>query len=138
MAFSTTISVSTKGNADIIDITDDVQKIITKQNLNSGIVNIFSPGSTGGVTTMEYEPGLIQDMQNLFKKIAPTDIYYHHNEKWKDGNGHSHLRSALIGPSISVPFEKGDLLLGTWQQIVFIDFDVRERKRKLIIQIIGE
>jgi secondary thiamine-phosphate synthase enzyme len=131
------ISFSTKGFNDIKDITPSVREKLRSSNLKSGIITIFVPGSTGGLTTMEYEPGLIKDISDLLEKIIPSNIPYAHDKTWGDGNGFSHLRASLIGPSLTVPFSNGELLLGTWQQIIFIDFDNRPRSRKLVIQIIG-
>ena len=132
------IDFSTQGNSEIRDLTDEVKKYLKSTNLNSGFVNMFIPGATGGLTTMEYEPGLIDDLQQTFQRIAPEDLEYLHNATHKDRNAHSHIRASLIGPFLSIPFENADLQLGKWQQIVFIDFDNRPRKRKLILQIIGE
>jgi len=132
------ISLRTKGFTDIIDITEKVQRSLEETNLKEGILTVFVPGSTGGLTTLEYEPGLISDLKRALEVVAPQRGDYEHNRRWQDGNGFSHIRSALIGPSLTVPFSKGRLTLGTWQQIVFIDFDNRPRSRTLIIQIIGE
>lgn len=130
--------LNTRGNTDIIDITTKVQEIITNSNLKEGNVLIFAVGSTAGLTTIEYEPGLLKDLPELFEKLIPSNRPYHHDKTWGDGNGYSHLRASMLGASIQIPFSKGHLLLGTWQQIVFIDFDNRARKRKIIVQIIGE
>lgn len=132
------LSFNTKGNCDIIDITDAVSKKISLAQMKSGVVTIFVVGSTGGLATVEYEPGLVKDINELFEKIIPSNESYHHDETWHDGNGHSHLRASLLGPSLTVPFESGRLLLGTWQQIIFIDFDIRRRNRELILQLMGE
>ncbi|MCP2519296.1 secondary thiamine-phosphate synthase enzyme YjbQ [SCandidatus Aminicenantes bacterium Aminicenantia_JdfR_composite] len=132
------INFSTKGFSDIKDITSMINNKIKDSKLRKGIVTVFVPGSTGGLTTMEYEPGLIKDLKNLLDKIIPSNIPYFHDETWGDGNGFSHLRASLIGPSLTVPFSDGRLLLGTWQQIIFIDFDNRPRSRNLIVQLIGE
>jgi len=133
-----TIVFSTEAEMDIVDVTKDVADILDEATVSDGVVTIFVPGSTGAVTTMEYEPGLIKDMEELFEKVAPRDHYYHHEERWHDKNGHSHVRASLIGPSVMVPFRDKRLMLGTWQQIVFFDFDVRARERELIVQIIGQ
>lgn len=139
MAVSTHyLSFSTGGNADIIDITDDVSDALLKSGLSGGTATIFAPGATGAVTTIEYESGLISDLKDVLERIAPHNIEYAHNLKWGDGNGHSHVRAALLGPSLSVPFSGGRMQLGTWQQIIFIDLDNRPRDRKLIVQIVGE
>ncbi len=130
--------LNTRGNTDIIDITTKVQEIITNSNLKEGNVLIFAVGSTAGLTTIEYEPGLLKDLPELFEKLIPSNRPYHHDKTWGDGNGYSHLRASMLGASIQIPFSKGHLLLGTWQQIVFIDFDNRARKRKIIVQITGE
>jgi len=132
------LSFNTKGNCDIIDITEAVSKKLSSARMKSGIVTMFVVGSTGGLTTVEYEPGLVKDINELFEKIIPSNKSYHHDETWHDGNGHSHLRASLLGPSLTVPFESGRLLLGTWQQIIFIDFDIRRRNREIILQFIGE
>jgi len=106
--------------------------------LRNGIVTIFNPGSTGALTTIEYEPGLLKDLPNTLERLAPKDLLYEHEKRWHDGNGHLHVRASIIGPSITVPFTNGRLTLGTWQQLVFMELDVRRRKRSLILQIIGE
>lgn len=130
--------INTRGNTDIIDITTKVQEIITKSGLKEGNALIFAVGSTAGITTIEYEPGLLKDLPELFEKLIPSNRPYHHDKTWGDGNGYSHLRASMLGSSFQVPFSKGHLLLGTWQQIVFIDFDNRARQRKIIVQLIGE
>ncbi len=130
--------IETRGNNDTHDITAMVADIVERTGLRSGIVTIFVPGSTGGVTTIEYENGAVQDLDDLLDRIVPSDIEYSHNLKWGDGNGHAHVRAALIGPSLTVPFNGGSLLLGTWQQIVFVDFDNRSRRREIVVQVMGE
>jgi len=132
------ISVKTKGEVDIIDLTDKIDGAVENSGLNKGIVTIFVPGSTGALTTIEYEPGLLQDFPAALERIAGKDISYEHEKRWHDGNGHSHVRASLLGPSLTVPFNDGKLILGTWQQIVFIELDVRSRARNLVLQIIGE
>jgi len=132
------ISVSTKGNVDILDITDDVSRLLRKSNFKSGIVTVFVHGSTAALTTIEYEPGLIEDMKRMLEQVVPQGIEYKHNLRWGDGNGHSHIRASLLGPSITVPFQDSSLMLGTWQQIVFIDLDNRPRSRDIIVQIMGD
>jgi len=129
---------STQGNSEIINLTNGVKKYLKGTNLNSGLVNLFIPGATGGLTTMEYEPGLIDDLRKSFERIAPEETGYSHNLTHEDKNAHSHIRASLVGPSLSIPFENAILQLGKWQQIVFIDFDNRPRKRKIILKIIGE
>ncbi len=138
MVFTETISISTKGFCDIIDITPQVQHIFRNPMIANGLVTIFCPGSTGSVTTIEYETGALKDLKDALERIAPTDIPYAHDERWDDGNGFAHVRAALMKPSLSVPVVNGRLTLGTWQQIVFIDFDNRERHRDILVQIIGD
>lgn len=132
------IHIETKGFNDIIDITSQAQSLIKKHGLNEGQVTVFVGGATGGVTTIEYEPGLLRDLPEALEKIAPMNKSYHHDMTWHDGNGFSHVRSALVGPSLTVPFADGRLLLGTWQQIVILDFDNRPRSRDIVVQLIGE
>ncbi len=132
------LNFPTKGNADIVDITKEVSDALSKSKLTHGIVAVFVPGATGAVTTIEYESGLVSDFKAMLERIAPQGIEYMHNLKWGDGNGHSHVRASLLGPSLSVPFVGGSMMLGTWQQIIFIDLDNRPRNRKLIVQIVGE
>ncbi len=132
------IRLKSRGDTDIINVTDEVIEKLKNSQLANGAVTLFVPGSTGGLTTIEYEPGLIKDLNRLFEEIAPKRGEYAHNQTWGDGNGYSHVRASLLGPSLSVPFIDKVLQLGTWQQIVFIDFDNRPRSRDLILQIIGE
>ena len=132
------IRFSTQGNVDIVNLTERVARNLEETGLGKGLVNIFVPGATAGVATMEYEPGLVEDFSELIERLVPKDKGYLHNETHLDRNAHSHLRATLLGPSLSVPFENGELALGTWQQIIFVDFDNRPRKREVIIQIIGE
>jgi secondary thiamine-phosphate synthase enzyme len=131
-------SVSTKGYTDIIDITEQVQKIITENGFNEGNVLVFVPGATAGISTIEYEPGLLKDYPNFMEKIIPSKLNYFHDMTWHDGNGFSHVRATLQKASFQVPFSEGKLLLGTWQQIILIDFDNRSRNRKVVVQIIGK
>jgi secondary thiamine-phosphate synthase enzyme len=138
MTTTDTISLSTKGFTDVIDITDKVETIVEKSDIRNGLVTVFCSGSTGGITTIEFESGVINDLKKAIEKIAPSNIPYEHDRRWGDGNGFSHVRAALIKPSLTVPIVKGKLTLGTWQQIVFIDFDNRGRNRNIIIQVIGE
>ena len=132
------ISFQTNGNVDIIDITDKVAELLRESQPKDGIVTVFVPGSTGAITTVEYEPGLIEDLKNALERTMPQGIEYKHNIRWCDGNGHSHVRSAMLVTSLTVPFSNKKLLTGTWQQIVFIDLDVRPRSRRIIVQIMGE
>ena len=136
--YSDEINIKTDGEVDIVDITGDIQNIVDKSKLNDGIACIFVPGSTGAITTIEYEPGLMKDLPQALEKIAPKDIYYNHHETWHDDNGHSHVRASLMGPSITVPFQNKKLVHGTWQQIVFVELDTRPRNREIIVQIVGE
>jgi secondary thiamine-phosphate synthase enzyme len=138
MTYSETISLSTKGFSDIIDITDRVDSLVGHSKIKEGLVTVFCPGSTGAVTTIEYESGVLKDLQKAIEKIVPSDIPYEHDKRWGDGNGFSHVRAALMKPSFTIPLIKGRLSLGTWQQIVFIDFDNRRRERKIIVHVIGE
>ena len=132
------IFLTTQGNTEILDITQKVSECIHSSALLNGLVTIFCPSSTSGITTIEFEPGVLQDLNEIFNEIVPKDYNYQHNEAWHDGNGHSHIRAALLGASITIPLVEGRMTLGTWQQIVFIDFDTRPRKREIIVQILGE
>ena len=132
------LSIHTRGEGDILDVTSKVADAVVETRLRNGIVTVFVPGSTGALTTIEYEPGLLKDLPNMLERIAPKNLVYEHEKRWHDGNGHSHVRASLIGPSLTVPFTNGRLTLGTWQQIIFMELDVRSRARNLILQIIGE
>lgn len=132
-----TISFETGGNADIHDITARVQKGVAGQSIEDGVATVFVPGATGALTTIECEPDLIKDMKVLFEELIPENRSYKHDSGSPDGNAHSHLRASMIGPSVSIPFEGKQLTLGTWQQIVFLDFDNRPRSRELVVQITG-
>jgi secondary thiamine-phosphate synthase enzyme len=132
------ISISSQGNADIQDITEQVAQLILDSALKNGAVTVFCPSSTSAVTTIEFESGCLSDLRRLFNEIVDPRHAYAHNAKWGDGNGHSHVRAALLGPSLTVPFVEGKLTLGTWQQVVFVDFDVRPRQRQLVVQVMGE
>jgi secondary thiamine-phosphate synthase enzyme len=132
------IRLNTRGHCDIHDITREVADAIRETGLTSGIVTVFTPSSTSGLTTIEYESGALADLERLLDEIVSPDRDYRHNLRWGDGNGHSHVRAALIGPSITVPFVEGRLTLGTWQQLILLDFDNRSRSRRLVVQIIGE
>jgi secondary thiamine-phosphate synthase enzyme len=138
MVITETIEFKTRGNADMIDITGAVAEKVRESQLAAGTVTVFCPGSTSAVTTIEYESGALADLERAFEDIAPTDHEYAHNLRWGDGNGHSHVRAAMLGPSLTVPFVDGELMLGTWQQITYIDFDNRPRSRRLILQVLGE
>ncbi len=132
------VLLSSKGENDIIDITNNVEKILLESKLKNGIITLFVVGSTAAITTIEYEPGLQQDFPNMLEKIAPKGIKYQHDNTCHDGNGHSHLKASLIGPSLTIPFINGQTSLGTWQQIVFVEMDTRSRERKIVVQIIGD
>ena len=132
------IKLNSQGETDIIDITGKVESLVKASKIKEGTVSVFVKGATGAITTVEYEPGLVSDLKEAFEKWAPRDGKYSHNERWHDGNGFSHVRASLLGASLTVPFSKGELTLGTWQQIIFIDFDNRPRSREIILKIIGE
>ena len=131
-------SYKTRGNCDIINLSDDLNKSFEKSKLKNGNVTVFVTGSTASISTIEYEPGLKKDLPEILEKFIPAGKKYHHNDTWGDQNGHSHLRSTLFGCSQTIPFVNGDLLLGTWQQVILLDFDERPRSRKVIFQFIGE
>jgi secondary thiamine-phosphate synthase enzyme len=132
------ITLQTRGNCDILDITSPVAQQIAETDINSGTVTIFIAGSTAGVTTIEYEPGLEADLKNLWERLVPRNIHYQHDSRWGDGNGFSHVRASLLGASLVVPFNNKRLILGTWQQIIVVDFDNRARSRQIILQIMGD
>jgi secondary thiamine-phosphate synthase enzyme len=132
------IQLSTRGSADMLDISDQVRSCVAESGLTDGIVTVFCPSSTSGLTTIEYESGCLSDLKRLFDQLAPPEQHYAHNARWGDGNGHSHLRSALLKASFTVPFVDRRLTLGTWQQIIYVDFDNRPRSRELVVQVIGE
>lgn len=134
---SNTFNIQTKGNSDVIDITDQVESILSRSGLANGIVTVFVVGSTAGITTIEFEPGLVNDIKEAFERVAPRTAEYEHHLRWGDDNGHSHVRASILGPSITVPFNNRRMALGTWQQIVLVDFDTRARKREIIVQSIG-
>jgi secondary thiamine-phosphate synthase enzyme len=129
---------NTKGYNQLIDITSKVSSLVRESGFGEGQVLVFVPGSTAGITTIEYEPGLLQDYPEFFEKIAPAEDRYHHNDTWHDGNGYAHVRAALQGASFTVPFSNSKLLLGTWQQIILVDFDNRPRRRNVIVQVSGQ
>lgn len=135
---SQTLRFQTRREAEILDITEKVQDLVVASKIRNGVVFLFVPGSTAALTTIEYEPGLLSDLPTTLDRIAPKDGRYAHEEHWHDGNGHSHVRASLIGPDLSVPFQNGKLALGTWQQIVFVELDVRPRQRTVVVQMMGE
>lgn len=132
------IHFRTQGNGHVLDITDEVNRQVRTCGLQNGIVTLFTSSSTSALTTIEYESGAVYDLQQLFDRIVPPDMDYRHNLRWGDGNGHSHVRHALLGPSLTIPLVEGQMTLGTWQQIIFVDFDNRARSRSVVIQILGE
>ena len=132
------ISLQTRGHCDTVDITPQVARQVAESGVNSGTVTVFVAGSTAGVTTIEYESGVLADLKRLWDRIAPTDIPYDHDRRWGDGNGYSHVRASLLGCSLVVPFADRRLTLGTWQQIVLVDFDNRPRSRRVVLQVMGE
>lgn len=138
MVHSSRFTVSTRGNNDMLDITGQVEQAILESGVLNGIATVFVVGSTAAVTTIEYEPGLAQDMARVMERIAPRDDFYAHEARWKDDNGHSHIRASLLGPSLTVPIVNGQMAIGTWQQIVLVDFDTRPRQRTVHVQILGE
>ncbi|HSB49775.1 MAG TPA: secondary thiamine-phosphate synthase enzyme YjbQ [Nitrosopumilaceae archaeon] len=132
------IKIHSKSENDIIDITEKVADAVLESGLGNGTVTVFVVGSTGAVTTLEYEPGLLRDLPAALGKIAPDTLVYEHEKRWHDGNGRSHVKASLVGPSLVVPFCGGELVLGQWQQIVFLELDTRSRSRELVLQIVGE
>jgi secondary thiamine-phosphate synthase enzyme len=139
MPFQTfTLRQKTRGFTDIHDLTPQVRSFVGKAKVSNGIVAVFVPGSTAGVTTIEFESGALQDLKKAIERLAPEGIHYDHDARWGDGNGFAHVRAALIGPSLSIPLVQGELQLGTWQQIVLVDFDNRSREREVIVQIVGD
>jgi secondary thiamine-phosphate synthase enzyme len=132
------IALNTGGNTDIQDITGQIRRLVAESGLSSGCVTVFCPSSTSGLTTVEFEPGAIADLKRLFEELIPSNKEYKHNATWDDGNGHSHMRASLLGPSLTIPFVERVLTLGTWQQVVHVDFDIRPRQRELVVQIVGE
>lgn len=138
MIRTASITLQTRGNADVHDITDTLARIVHETGLQAGIVTTFCPSATSALTTIEFEAGAVRDLQRVLDELAPPGQEYAHNARWGDGNGHSHVRAALIGASLSVPFVRRALTLGTWQQVIHIDFDVRPRQRELVVQVIGE
>ena len=130
-------TIQTRGNTDVLDITSQVADALERSGLQNGVATVFVSGSTGGITTVEFEPGLRRDLPELMDKLIPAGNY-HHDETWHDGNGHAHLRSSVVGTSFTAPFVDGRLTLGTWQQIVFLDFDNKARSREILVQVVGE
>jgi secondary thiamine-phosphate synthase enzyme len=138
MVQTRTIELSTRGDGDIHDLTPAVSRLLQESGVRDGLVSLFTPSSTSGLTTIEFEEGALEDLRRAFERLAPAGIEYRHNLRWGDGNGHAHVRAAMLGPSLSLPVVDGQLSLGTWQQIVFIDFDVRPRRRTVVVQMLGD
>jgi secondary thiamine-phosphate synthase enzyme len=138
MIYTAEIALETKGHADMHDLTDAVAREVSRSGLKDGIVTVFCPSSTSALTTIEFESGALADLRRALDQVAPPEADYRHNLRWGDGNGHAHLRAALLGPSLTIPFTKGALRLGTWQQVVYMDFDNRPRRRSLVVQVMGE
>jgi secondary thiamine-phosphate synthase enzyme len=138
MVITKKISLESKGHGDIIDITPEVQKQLAETKISEGTVTLFVTGSTAGITTIEFEPGLLADFKSMWERTIPTDIPYQHDRAWGDGNGHSHVRASLLGASLVIPFSRKSLALGTWQQIVVVDFDNRARSRQIVVQFMGQ
>ena len=138
MAYSETISLHTKGFTDIINITEPVRAILERSRIEEGLVTVFCPGSTGAITTIEYESGVLSDLKKAIEKLVPSNIPYEHDRRWGDGNGFSHVRAALLKPSLTIPLVRKGLTLGTWQQIVFVDFDNRGRDRSILVHVMGD
>jgi len=137
MIFSETFSLNTKGFSDIIDITSQVMEAVDRSGIEDGLVTVFCPGSTGAITSIEYESGVLSDLQKAIERLIPSNISYEHDRRWGDGNGFSHVRAAFMKPSLTIPFIRRSLTLGTWQQIVFIDFDNRSRHREILVHVLG-
>lgn len=133
-----TIQVKSVGEGDVINLTEQTSRIVEECKIVNGIITVFVSGSTAAVTTIEYEPGLKHDFPAMLSRVAPSNIGYEHDNTWHDGNGHSHVRASLVGPSLSIPFVNGNLLLGTWQQIVLLEMDTRSRRRNIVVQMMGE
>jgi secondary thiamine-phosphate synthase enzyme len=131
-------SIKTRGDGQVVDVTGQVSEVVKRSGFLSGVVTVFVPGATAGVTTIEYEPGLVEDLDEMFERVAPRDREYHHNLRWHDGNGHAHVRASLLGPSLSIPFSGGKLMVGVWQQVVVVDFDNRPRNRDIVCQVMGD
>lgn len=136
--YSETLDLSTKGEMQILNITDAVAEVVGRSGIREGIVCVFTPASTAAVTTLEYEPGLLQDLANALQRLFPRELKYKHDEAWADGNGHSHVRASFMGQSVAVPIQGGRLVLGTWQQLVFVELDIRSRQRKVVVQAVGQ
>ena len=137
-ATSRDLTVQTKGDEDVLDVTAQVTGFVTSSSVRAGFVVVAVVGSTASITTIEYEPGLVSDLRKAFERVAPSGVAYDHDARWGDGNGHAHVRASLLGPSVTLPITNGSLVLGTWQQIVLVDFDTRPRTRRVVLQVLGE
>jgi len=135
---ASTIHVSTRGDNDVHDLTSGVEAVVRRSNVDCGTATIFVPGSTAGITTIEFEPGVVNDLKQAIDRLAPSELHYDHDARWGDGNGYAHVRAALLGPSLTVPIVEGRMQLGTWQQIILVDFDNRPRERDIVIQVTGD
>jgi secondary thiamine-phosphate synthase enzyme len=136
--YTGTFNIETNGETDIVDITDQIEGILNQSELTNGTATVFVGGSTAGITTIEFESGLLQDLRDAYERMAPRNAYYAHDERWGDGNGYAHVRASMTKQDITIPFTKKKLMLGTWQQVIFVDFDNRPRHREITVQIIGE
>ncbi len=132
------VEMDTRGEVQILDLTPQVTDVIKRSGLGTGVACVFSASSTSAITTLEYEPGLLEDLPAALERLFPKDLRYGHEERWHDGNGHSHVRAAFLGPSLSIPFQDGRPVLGTWQQIVFVELDNKPRRRRILVQLVGE
>jgi secondary thiamine-phosphate synthase enzyme len=132
------LSLSTRADIDVHDITRELVRLVEQSDLNSGTLTVFCPSSTSALTTIEYEPGAVKDLKRMFEELVPSGRDYAHNAAWGDGNGHSHMRASLLGPSLTIPFIEKTLTLGIWQQVIYVDFDIRPRQRELVVQMIGD
>jgi len=135
---SSTFQIKTNGSNDVHDITPNAERVLRDSAITNGLLTVFVPGSTAGITTIEYEPGVVNDFRKAIERLIPHTLQYDHDARWGDGNGYSHVRAALLGPSLTVPVMEGDLQMGTWQQIILVDFDNRARNREIVVQIVGE
>jgi secondary thiamine-phosphate synthase enzyme len=133
-----TLFLATRANLDIHDLTRELTRLVEQSGLKNGTLTVFCPSSTSGLTTVEYEPGALADLKRMFEELVPSNRDYAHNATWEDGNGHSHMRASLLGPSLTIPFVEKTLTLGTWQQVIYVDFDIRPRHRELVVQMVGE
>jgi secondary thiamine-phosphate synthase enzyme len=132
------LTLETRGDGDVHDLTAGVVRVVTRSGVKSGLVVVAVVGSTAGVTTIEYEPGLVDDLRKAFDRVAPAGVAYAHDQRWGDGNGYAHVRASLLGPSVTLPVVDGKAVLGTWQQVVLVDFDTRPRTRRVVVQVLGE